>query len=148
MDKIDRKILNELSTNARISGAEIARKVHLSVPAVTERLRKLDKSGIIDRYTIRFNRESLGFNVLAFIKVWLDHTKVDQTKERLLAMSEVLECHHIAGEYDLLLKILVKNTTQLEDLLTKKIKNDPAITRTSTTIVLSTYKEEINVKPD
>ena len=145
MDNVDRKILNELCANARVTGAEIARKVHLSLPAVTERLRKLDKSGIINQYTIRFNREELGYKVLAFIKVWVDHDQSKVAKEYILQLSEVLECHHIAGDYDLLLKVLVRDTVELEELLAVKIKGNPAISRTSTTIVLSTYKEEINI---
>ncbi len=146
MDNIDYKIVAELSKNARVTGAEIARKVHLSLPAVTERLRKLDQSGLIDQYTIKLNRELFGLKTLAFIKVWIDHTKVGNAKDYLLSLNEVLECHHVAGDYDLLLKVLVKDTSELEVLLADKIKSNSSITRTSTTIVLSTYKEDINLK--
>ena len=148
MDTTDKKILNELSKNARVTGAEIARKVHLSLPAVTERLRKLDSSGLIDQYTIKLNREMLGQKLLAFIKIWLDHTKTNNAKDHLLAIEEVLECHHVAGDYDLLLKVLVRDSSDLEELLVKKIKCNNAIVRTSTTIILSTYKENINLKSD
>ncbi|MEO8406072.1 MAG: Lrp/AsnC family transcriptional regulator [Chitinophagaceae bacterium] len=146
MDKQDIKILQLLSDNARITGADIARKVNLSLPAVTERLRKLDRLGFIDKYTIRFNREKLQLNLLAFVQVWIDHSKAGTAKEQIMALDEVLECHHIAGDYDLLLKVLVKDTHALEELLVKKIKNIKAVSRTSTTIVLTSYKEEINVK--
>ncbi len=144
MDAVDIKILNELTANARVTGAEIARKIHLSLPAVTERLRRLDKSGMIEQYTIRYNRDRLGLHLLAFIQVWIDHTISDEAKDHLMELPEVLECHHIAGEYDLLLKVLVEDTDALETLLTQKIKRNRAISRTSTTVVLSTYKEEIN----
>lgn len=146
MDRYDSKILQLLVDNARITGADIARKINLSLPAVTERLRKLDKSGYIDKYTIQINRKQLELQMLAFIQVWVDHTKAAPVKENLIALNEVLECHHIAGEYDLLLKVLVKDTAALEELLVKKIKTIKAITRTSTTIILNTYKEEVNVK--
>lgn len=146
MDIIDQKILHELSKNARISGAEIARKVHLSIPAVTERLRKLDKSGMIEQYTIRCSRKALDLHLLAFIKVWLEHQEASSAKAYIVALPEVLECHHIAGEYDLLLKVLVKDTAALEVFLTGKLKAHAAVSRTSTTIVLSTYKEEINTQ--
>lgn len=146
MDRYDTKILQLLSDNSRITGADIARKINLSLPAVTERLRKLDRSGYIDKYTIQVNRQSLDLHLLAFIQVWIDHSKGGSVKENIIAISEVLECHHIAGEYDLLLKVLVKDTAALEELLVKKIKAIRAITRTSTTIILSTYKEEVNVK--
>jgi len=146
MDAFDSKILKLLVQNSRITGAEIARKVNLSLPAVTERLRKLAKSGMIDRYTIKLNREKLGLHITAFINVWIDHTKNAPVKDQLIAMSEVLEVHHVAGDNDLLLKVLVKDTAALEELLVHKIKAIKAVTRTSTTIILSSYKEEINPK--
>jgi len=146
MDHQDNKILQLLAGNARITGADISRKVNLSLPAVTERLRKLDRSGFIDKYTIQMNRQRLDLRLLAFIQVWIDHSKAGNVAENIIGLNEVLECHHIAGEYDLLLKVLVKDTAALEELLVKKIKGIKSITRTSTTIILSTYKEEINVK--
>lgn len=146
MDRSDNKILQLLADNARITGADIARKINLSLPAVTERLRKLDKSGYIDKYTIQVNRQQIDLHLLAFIQVWIDHSKAGSVKENIIALNEVLECHHVAGEYDLLLKVLVKDTSALEELLVKKIKGIKAVTRTNTTIILSTYKEEVNVK--
>jgi len=144
MDAFDGKILKLLMQNSRITGADIARKVNLSLPAVTERLRKLAASGVIDQYTIKLNREKLGLHVTAFINVWIDHTKKGHVKEQVTALPEVLECHHVAGDNDLLLKVLVKDTAALENLLVNKIKAISAVTRTSTTIILSSYKEEIN----
>jgi Lrp/AsnC family transcriptional regulator, leucine-responsive regulatory protein len=146
MDRYDSKIIQLLAENARITGADIARKINLSLPAVTERLRKLDRSGYITKYTIQVNRQQLNLQLLAFIQVWIDHTKGGSVKENIIALNEVLECHHVAGEYDLLLKVLVKDTSALEELLVRKIKSIKAITRTSTTIILNTYKEEVNVK--
>jgi Lrp/AsnC family transcriptional regulator, leucine-responsive regulatory protein len=146
MDSTDLRILDELAANSRITGADIARKIHLSLPAVTERLRKLDKSGVIEQYTIRFSREMLGLKLLAFVQVWLNHAGASEAKEYLTGLPEVLECHHIAGDYDLLLKVLVKDTGELEELLSNRIKGSPAVTRTSTTIVMSTYKEDINIR--
>jgi Lrp/AsnC family leucine-responsive transcriptional regulator len=146
MDKIDSKILRLLIANARITGADIARKINLSLPAVTDRLRKLGKAGIIDNYTIRINREKLSLRLLAFINVWIDHTKSTHVKEQVTAMDEVLECHHVAGDCDLLLKVLVTDTAALEALLANKLKTIKGVTRTSTTIILSSYKEEINSK--
>lgn len=146
MDAHDNKILKLLIQNSRIAGAEIARKINLSLPAVTERLRKLAGSGVIDRYTVKLNREKLGLGITAFINVWIDHTKNINVKEQVTALSEVLECHHVAGDSDLLLKVLVKDAATLEDLLVHKIKAIKAITRTSTTIILSTYTDELNPK--
>lgn len=146
MDAYDSKILRLLIQNSRITGADIARKISLSLPAVTERLRKLDRSGIIDRYTIKVNREQLSLRLMAYINVWIDHTKNTTVKDQLVAMQEVMECHHVAGDADLLLKVLVQDTAALEQLLVGKIKAIKGISRTSTTIILSSYKEEINAQ--
>ena len=146
MDHLDNKILQLLSANSRITGADISRKVNLSLPAITERLRKLDRSGYIDKYTIKMNRQKLELNILAFIQVWIDHSKGANNLDNIIALNEVLECHHIAGDCDLLLKVVVKDTLALEELLVKKIKGIKSVTRTSTTIILSTYKEEINTR--
>lgn len=83
---------------------------------------------------------------MPFINVWIDHTKNVSVKDLIISMDEVLECHHMAGDCDLLLKVLVKDTAALEDLLVHKIKSIKGITRTSTTIILRSYKEEINSK--
>ena len=146
MDTLDGKLLKLLMQNARMTGADIARRVNLSLPAVTERLRKLSRSGIIEGYTIKLNRDKLSLHLMAFIQVWIDHTKNANAREQIIGMSEVLECHHVAGDADLLLKVLVKDTAALEELLVRRIKTIKAVVRTSTTIILSSYKEEINPK--
>ena len=146
MDAFDSKILKILMQNARMTGADIARKVNLSLPAVTDRLRKLTRSGVVDKYTVKLNREKLSLHLLAFVQVWIDHTKNVNINDQIVVLNEVLECHHVAGDFDLLLKVLVKDTAALEELLVHKIKSIKAVTRTSTTIILSSSKEEINPK--
>ncbi|MEM9325507.1 MAG: Lrp/AsnC family transcriptional regulator [Bacteroidota bacterium] len=144
MDKIDAVILRLLQANARMPGSEIARRVHLSLPAVTERLRKLNESGLILSYTIHLNKEALGWDTCAFIKVWLNYGESDHIIDQVLSLPEVLECHHIAGDYDLLLKVRVGGTAELEEFLVKRLKIIQGISRTSTTMVLGTYKESMN----
>ena len=144
MDKVDLSILRLLEANARTSAADIARQVHLSLPAVTERLRKLGESGTIEAYTIRLSTDRLGFRTTAFIKVWVEHAAAGSLMDEIGSLEEVLECHHIAGDYDLLLKVRVTGTNELERLLVGKLKKLRGVTRTSTTIVLGTYKEKVN----
>lgn len=144
MDITDVKIIELLSDNSRISGADIARRVHLSLPAVTERLKKLSESGIINAYTIRLSPQVFGWNLKAFIKVWVNHELAEDIVAQVSGCRPVLECHHIAGDYDLLLKVLVKDTKALEHFLTNELKVIKGVSRTSTTIVLDTYLERIN----
>ena len=147
MDIVDAKIIELLINNSRISGADIARKVHLSLPAVTERLRKLSEGGVIDTFTVRLSNGHFGWHLKAFIKVWVNHEQAEGIVAAIATCDPVLECHHIAGDYDLLLKVVVKDTQELEHFLTKELKVIKGVTRTSTTIVLDTYLEQINRIP-
>ncbi|MDW3191786.1 MAG: Lrp/AsnC family transcriptional regulator [Cytophagales bacterium] len=144
MDIVDAKIIELLMANSRISGADIARRVHLSLPAVTERLRKLSETGVIESYTVKLSNDHFDWRLKAFIKVWVDHELAENIVQAVTACPPVLECHHIAGDFDLLLKVLVKDTHELEYFLTKQLKVIKGISRTSTTIVLDTYVEKIN----
>lgn len=147
MDVVDAKIIELLMANSRMSGADIARKVHLSLPAVTERLKKLSETGVIESFTVKLSNGRFDWNLKAFIKVWVDHEHAEDIVQEITTCPPVLECHHIAGDYDLLLKVLVKDTQELEYFLTKQLKVIKGISRTSTTIVLDTYLEKINRSP-
>ncbi len=145
MDQIDRKILEILQSNSRATSSQIGRDVDLSLPAVSERIKKLDDNGIIERYTIKVNRAECGFHLLAFIFVTLGKTEyVDHFREAAAAFPQVLECHHIAGDYDYLLKVLVTGTDELENFLGRQLKAIEGVVKTNTQIVLSTLKEELN----
>ena len=145
MDSVDKAILAELKHNGRASAASIAKAVALSVPAVLERMRKLKSSGIINGYTVRINRLSIGQNLLAFIFLRLgNHADGDAFRSLASGFDCVLECHHIAGAYDYLLKVAVENTEMLEHFLTQTLKKNADIAETNTMIVLATQKEEIN----
>jgi Lrp/AsnC family leucine-responsive transcriptional regulator len=146
MDATDLKIIDILKKNARIPSSEIGRKIHLSTPAVSERLRKLDAAGIISQYTVRLDRKKCNLHLLAFTQITLDHTQnLEGFRKAIIQFEHVLECYHIAGDYDYLLKISVADTDALEQFLSYALRSIPGIVRTSTKIVLSTLKEEINV---
>lgn len=146
MDSIDLKIINILKKNARTPSSEIGRQIHLSTPAVSERLRKLEAAGVVSQYTIRLDRKKCNLYLLAFTQVTLDHTQnLAGFRKAVVAFANVLECYHIAGDYDYLLKIAVTDTDALEHFLSHELRGIPGVVKTSTTIVLSTLKEEINV---
>ena len=142
MDEIDKKIIKILSENSRISNSEISKQVFLSIPAVGERIKKLEEKNIIEKYTIRTNRNQLGYKLLAIIFVNIDDTeKIKEFREKITEMEEVIECLHMAGEYDYLLKILVRDTEELEDFLSNKMKSIKGVGRSNTMISLSTLKD-------
>jgi len=143
MDALDRKIIGQLQQNARVTSSEISKHIHLSVPAVTERIRKLEEAGIIRQYTARLNREALGLNLTAFILVSISRTEhTEAFRQAVRNCGAVLECHHIAGEYDYLLKVAVASPKALEGLLNDTLHKAEWVVKTNTVMVLSTVKEE------
>jgi Lrp/AsnC family transcriptional regulator, leucine-responsive regulatory protein len=144
MDITDLKIIDILKKNSRATASSIAKEIHLSVPAAAERMRRLEESGIIHQFTLRLNRERFDLNLLAFIFVTIEKTEqINDFKNAVLGSAAVLECHHIAGRDDYLLKVVVKDTKALEELINGTLKKIPGVLRTNTVIVLSTVKEEI-----
>jgi Lrp/AsnC family leucine-responsive transcriptional regulator len=141
LDEKDLQILQLLQRNARMTASEVAGEVGLSVPAAAERIKKLVEHGIITAFTARLNAKQLGFDLTAFIAVVSassDHYEeiIDQARDN----PAVLECHSITGEGSHLLKVRVRNSTELEKLL-RDIQAWPGVIRTHTMVVLSTYKE-------
>ena len=143
MDDTDRAILRTLTLNGRATASEIGRDVSLSVPAAAARIRKLEEAGVIEQYTIRLNRKKTGRNLLAFLLVSVRSDCIDMFRSSVVRFANVLECHHIAGEYDYLLKAAARDTTELEEFLCALKKID-GILRSNTIITLATLKEELN----
>lgn len=151
LDDVDRYLLGVLQENGRITSAELARQVNLSPPGLQKRLKKLEESGVIDRYVTLVNREALGLDLLCFAQVTLSHHQpecVGQFCDRVKELSEVLECHHLSGEFDYLLKLVVANHLHLERLLSEKITRIPGIDRIRTSIVLNEIKASTSLPLD
>ena len=145
IDEIDIKILNILQNHGRTRRNEIADHVGLSIPSVSDRLKKLEDNGFILQYTTLLNPKKIGKDITAFIAVKIDSSKhysafIDKAKEN----DEVLECHAITGDGSHLLKIRTENTTSLEKLLSK-IQSWIGVTDTRTSIVLSSAKETMKI---
>jgi Lrp/AsnC family leucine-responsive transcriptional regulator len=143
MDGLDHRILQQLQANGRATQLEISREVGLSQPAVAERIRKLEERHVILGYTARVDPIKLGYDITAYIGVNIEHPKYfEGFAERVLRMNEVLECHRVAGEDSYLLKVRSRNTRTLDQLLVGELRTIPGVTRTHTTIVLSSIKED------
>lgn len=142
MDSIDVQIINILKNNARAYLSDISQEIHLSVPATSERLKKLEESGIIAGYTAKLSRKKMKLNLLAYIFVIIENNKYIPNFRSIVSDNEhVLECHHIAGEYDYLLKVVVEDTKALEFFVSNFLKAIPGVGKTLTHIVFSTIKE-------
>lgn len=142
MDEIDREIIDLLTKNSRITLSDIGKVVHLSLPAVKDRLNKLEAEKIIQKYTVKLNRDKLGLSLLAFIFVNIGSDKVERFKAAIREHPAILESHHVAGEYDYLLKGAFRGTSGLEEFITVFLKGTLGVEKTNTSIVLSTAKEE------
>lgn len=137
----DLKVIKQLMEQARTTWSELGNILGLSAPAAADRVRKLEETGVIKGYSALINPDEVGCGLAGFISVTLEQP---QQKADFLSMihdlPEVLECHHIAGAEDYILKIRCSGTRDLECLISEKIKSKPGI-KTRTTVILSTIKE-------
>lgn len=142
IDSIDRKILSILLRAAETSKAEISRRVGLAASAVSERMRRFEDGGAVSAYETRLNGQALGFPLLAF--VFVRELKPNQgydTGTNLMSVTGVEEVHKVAGEDCFLLKIRVRGTEELADILDAEINTIPTVAGVRTTIVLRSVME-------
>jgi Lrp/AsnC family transcriptional regulator, leucine-responsive regulatory protein len=117
LDIHGRKLLQELQANARLSIAELARRIGLSPAATGERLKQMEEIGILRSYTVDIDREALGLEVLAFIRMSCPGQNYHRFMDYVQTLEEVRECHHLTGGDDFLLKITTTNLADLEALI-------------------------------
>ena len=142
-DTKDRRLLALVQRDANTSQAELAKRIGLSAAAVNERLKKLEKAGVIRRYVAVVDPQSVGATIAAFVEVFIEHPRFEAAFiERLKKLDEVQECHHITGEFSLLLKVRTRDVQSLQDLLLHQLNGMEGVRQTRTVMVLSTAKEE------
>jgi DNA-binding Lrp family transcriptional regulator len=141
-DELDRAILLELQNNARITNAELARTIHLSQPAIHQRIKKLEKRGVIQRYSAQVDRVTMGYDLLCLIQIQTDGTPKHWQQIRELAENhpQILECYHLTGEFDVILKVVVRNHADLEQFVDKHFSGMSGIQRIQTNVVLTEWK--------
>ncbi|MBQ4409987.1 MAG: Lrp/AsnC family transcriptional regulator [Firmicutes bacterium] len=147
LDTIDVRILEVLQENARVSISELSKQVNLSRSAVSERLKKLENSNIIEQYTTVLNPAAMEKELSAIMMISMEDPSDTVEFRRLVQeLDEILECHYITGTYDYVLKITTKNMATLE-LLMNKIKSIKSIKHTETNVIFSTIKNKHSVVP-
>ncbi|MGF1671090.1 MAG: Lrp/AsnC family transcriptional regulator [Balneolaceae bacterium] len=141
LDETDIIILNHLQKNGRAQRNTISEIVHLSVPSVSERMRKLEERGLIKSYDAVLDAKKFHFDITAFIFVEVDKSDNYQSfVEKAIEHPEILECHSITGDGSHVLKVRTLNTESFEKLLSK-IQSWNGVTKTRSNIALSTFKE-------
>jgi Lrp/AsnC family leucine-responsive transcriptional regulator len=142
VDQIDLEILEALQRNGHLSHAEIGRMVGLAVSSVNERIRKLVQRGVIAGWSARVDPAALGLDLLAFVYVLIDKPEnAPAFLEVIAQVPEVQECHHIASDWNFLLKVRVRSTAAFEALLSNRLKAVTGVVRTHTIIALTSHKE-------
>lgn len=150
MDAVDRKILSALAENARLSVAEIARRVGLSKTPVAARIRHMERAGVIAGYRAMLSPAKLGQPHVTFVQVHMA-----DTRERSLAafnaavrrLPEVEECYLIAGGFDYLLKVRSRDISEYRRIMGEKISALPHVSSTTTFVAMEAVVEQAFVSP-
>jgi Lrp/AsnC family leucine-responsive transcriptional regulator len=142
-DIIDRNLLKLLQTDSKKTTKELSLKLNLSVTAVYERIKKLEKEGIISNYVALLNRNKIekGFVVFCHLKL-MQHTKefISQFEKEVVKLNEVLECYHVSGDYDYILKICVKDMEEYREFMVTKLTTLQHIGSTHSTFMIGEVK--------
>ncbi len=148
LDKINKSILNELQENCAITNAELADRLNLPATTVFERVKKLEQNGIITKRVAIVNPEKVGKETMAFVSLSLSGHSAKNVKKfwkSIEMLPEVLECYHIAGESDFILKVFVDNIRTYETFLLEKLTAIENIGKIKTSFVMSTIKYQTKI---
>jgi DNA-binding Lrp family transcriptional regulator len=151
LDNKDRLLLEHLQDDARMTNTELARRVDLSAPGLQKRVRKLEDAGVIEQYVTLLNRQALGYDMLCFVQVTLQRHEpeaIRNFRKVVLTMPEVMECFHITGEYDYLLKVIIRNREHLETFLVDSLTPVPGMDKIRTSLVLREIKKTSRIPLD
>ncbi len=145
IDKTDKQIITILQQNGRISNAELARHIKMSPPPTLERVKKLERNGVIQKYVALANPTKLGLTCFTYVEVTLvrhGREGVERFMQAITKLDEVMECHHITGGADFLLKVASRDIPDYENFVLHKLTALPEVQHLKTMVVLSTLKHE------
>lgn len=138
LDSISVRLISEVQTDSRLSFNALARRLGISTPAVSERMRRLIESGSIRRFGVVLNRSKAGWPVTAFLRLHCTTDRYQSVRRMAVETPEILECHHTAGEDGFFLKITARDLQHLEGI----VEQCRVLGETATSVVLSTYAED------
>ncbi|MCW3481922.1 winged helix-turn-helix transcriptional regulator [Neisseriaceae bacterium JH1-16] len=147
-DKIDLKILRHLQNNGRMSMTELAEKVGLSTTPCTERVRRLERDGVIEGYYARLNPQALGATLLVFVEIKLSAKSgdiFDAFRREIQKLPEVQECHLVSGEYDYLIKARITDMSMYRKLLGEILLKLPSANESRSYVVMEEVKETLTL---
>jgi Lrp/AsnC family leucine-responsive transcriptional regulator len=151
LDNTDKKILDILQDDARITNLELANRIGISPPATLERVKRLEKNGVIKKYVALVDPTKVSKGTFALVSVALmihQIPSIDSFTKQINKLDEVLECYHITGSDDFMLKIAVENIEQYEKFILNKLTRIKGVSKVTTNIVLSTVKFNTKIHID
>ncbi len=149
IDAIDKRIIQMLQKDGKMKIKELAHELNMTNTPVFDRIKRLERDGFIKGYSTIVDKEKLGYHLVAFCSVTLErHHKeyLNQFVTDVKSLQEVFECYHIAGMFDYLLKIYVKDMVDYQVFITQKLASLPNIGRVQSSFVMTEVKNE-NVLP-
>ncbi|MEJ0034349.1 MAG: Lrp/AsnC family transcriptional regulator [Bacteroidota bacterium] len=144
LDSIDKKILEILQTNSNITNAQLAQEIGLSPAPTLERVKKLETAGVIKSYHAVIDTAAVGMGVSTFVMVSLKgHNKdnIEKFMKVIRKIDEVIECHHLTGQADFILKIVCTDIPAYQNLMLEKVSNIEVVDNMQTMVILSTFKD-------
>jgi Lrp/AsnC family transcriptional regulator, leucine-responsive regulatory protein len=144
LDAIDRKILEILQNNSNITNAQLAIEIGLSPAPTLERVKKLENAGVIKSYHAMIDMASVGLGVSTFVMVSLKgHNKdnIEKFMKAIRKIDEVVECHHVTGQADFILKIVATDIPAYQNLMLEKVSNIEVVDSMQSMVILSTFKD-------
>ncbi|ANY16387.1 winged helix-turn-helix transcriptional regulator [Bordetella pseudohinzii] len=151
LDRTDQKILDILQRNGRISITELAEQVNLSATPCSERVKRLERDGVIAGYHARLNPAALGKTLLVFLEIRLSAKSgdvFDKVKQELMYVPEVMECHLVSGDFDYLVKARLSEMAEYRRLLGEILKRLPASAESHSYVVMEEIKESLYLPVD
>jgi|TARA_B100000809_G_C15118132_1_gene523216 Lrp/AsnC family leucine-responsive transcriptional regulator len=143
LDAIDKKLLQFLQIDSKQTNKELSGKLNLSVTAVYERIKKLEREGIISKYVVLIDKKSVDKSFVTFCSIKLLQHTIDyvvQFEKEVKQIDEVLECYHISGDYDYLLKVIVADMDEFREFMVKKLTSISHIGSTHSAFMISEVK--------
>ncbi len=151
LDATDRKLLKLLQQNAKMTTKQLAHHLNLTVTPVFERIKRLEKTGVIEKYVAIINKEKVGKELVAFCNVSLkehSHDIIRDFEASISQMTEVLECHHIAGMFDYTLKVITENMETYHHFIYNKLASVNHVGNVQSSFVMREIKSGTEIHLD
>jgi len=143
LDEVDWQLLGLLQKDGRMTNADLAKTVGLSPPSVLQRVRTLEKAGLIRGYTALLDAERLGFRITAWVHITLalhQDAPIERFRKSVQEIPEILECYNVTGDFDFLLKVIVRDMRAYETFVREKLSKIKGVQQIKTSIAFGTYK--------